>query len=112
MLLRVSRRLIKTHKYYILQLLHEKERDETNKIDENYYFQEFFIPTVGHMFNLTIFSYDHSNMDVYITALTEEDISKSLVNGKEIFHPVKHNSRLLINATRYSILKLLLYSDA
>ena len=66
-------------------------------IFKNFLYQLF----VGHMFNLTMFSYDHSNMNVHISALTEEDINKSLANGKEIFHPVKHNSRLLINATRY-----------
>jgi hypothetical protein len=101
MLSRVSRRLITVHEYYTLQLLNEKQRNSSNKIDRNYYFQEFFIPTVAHMFNLTRVIYDHSNMDVHISALSEEDIRKSLADGKRIFHAVKHDSQLLINATLY-----------
>jgi len=66
----------------------------------NYYFQEFLIPTVAHMFNLTMVIYDHSNMDVYFGALTEDKIREALANCKQIFHAVKHDSQLLINATQ------------
>jgi hypothetical protein len=101
MLSRVSRRLIKAHEYYTLQLLNEKQRNKSNVIDENYYFQEFFIPTVGHMFNLTLRIYNYSNMEVYFSPLSEDDIRNSLANGKQIFHAVKHDSQLLMNGTQY-----------
>ncbi len=101
MLSRVSRRLIHAHQYYIRQLLNETKQNNSIRIDSNYYFQEFFIPTVGRMFNLTMLIYDHSNMDVHVFKLSEDNIRKSLANGKQIFHPVKHDSQLLINATYY-----------
>jgi hypothetical protein len=101
MLSRVSRRLIDAHQYYIRQLFNERQKNSSNKIDNNYYFQEFFTPTIAHMVNLTMLIYDHSNMDVHVSQLKEDDIRKSLANGKRIFHPVKHDSQLLINATKY-----------
>jgi len=101
MLSRVSRRLIKAHQYYIQKLFYVKKQLNSSKIDSNYYYQEFFTPTVGHMFNLTMLIYDHSNMDVHVFKLSEDNIRKSLANGKQIFHPVKHDSQLLINATYY-----------
>ncbi len=99
MLSRVSRRLIQAHQYYIHQLWEERKQNLSIKIDNNYYYQEFFTPTVAHMFNLTMMIYDHSNMDVHVMRLSEDRIGKSLANGKQIFHPVKHDSQLLINAT-------------
>jgi len=99
MLSRVSRRLIQAHQYYIHQLWEERKQNLSIKIDNNYYFQEFFTPTVAHMFNLTMMIYDHSNMDIHVIGLSEDQIGKSLANGKQIFHPVKHDSQLLINAT-------------
>jgi hypothetical protein len=101
MLSRVSRRLINAHHYYIRQLFNERKQNNSTKIDNNYYFQEFFTPTVAHMFNLTMVIYDHSNMDVHVIALSEDNIRRSLANGKRIFHPVKHDSQLLNNATQY-----------
>jgi hypothetical protein len=101
MLSRVSRRLIQAHQYYARQLFDERQKNSSNKIDNNYYFQEFFTPTIAHMFNLTIIIYNHSNMDVHVSRLSEDNIRKSLANGKQIFHPVKHDSQLLINATSY-----------
>ncbi|CAF2620555.1 unnamed protein product [Rotaria sp. Silwood2] len=101
MLSRVSRRIIKAHQYYSLQLLNEKKRKNANKIDDNYYYQEFFIPTAANMFNLTMLMYNDSNMDVHVSALSEDNIRVSLAKGKKIFHAVKHDSQLLINATQY-----------
>ena len=101
MLARISRRLIKVHQYYTWQLLHEKKRKNTSNIDSNYYYQEFFIPTIAHLSNLTMTTYDHSNMDVGISKLSEDRIRQSLAKGKQIFHPVKHDSRLLTNSTQY-----------
>ncbi|CAF0850622.1 unnamed protein product [Adineta steineri] len=99
MLSRVSRRLINAHQYYVQQLLSERKKLNLTQFDNNYYYQEFLIPTVGHMFNLTMLIYDHSKMDVFFLALTENNIRDSLANGKRIFHAVKHDSPLLINAT-------------
>lgn len=100
MLSRVSRRLINAHQYYTRQLFYERKKNNTNKFDNNYYYQEFFTPTVAKMFNLTMVIYDHSNMDVHVSNLNEDNIRRSLANGKQIFHPVKHDSQLLINATQ------------
>lgn len=99
MLSRVSRRLIKAHQYYIEQMFNERKNLSDNQFDQNYYFQEFLIPTVGHMFNLTMLIYDSSNMEVSFTPLSEDDVARSLKNGKQIFHAVKHQSPLLVNAT-------------
>jgi hypothetical protein len=99
MLSRVSRRLIQAHQYYIHQLWEKRKENSSIQIDGNYYFQEFFIPTAAQLFNLTTIAYDHSNMDVYVFQLSEDDIRKSLADGKRIFHPVKHDSELLSNAT-------------
>ena len=52
MLSRVSRRLINAHQYYIRLLFNERQKNSSYKVESNYYFQEFFIPTVAHMFNL------------------------------------------------------------
>jgi hypothetical protein len=52
------------------------------------------------MFNLTMVIYDHSNMDVYFGALTEDKIREAIANGKRIFHAVKHDSTLIINGTQ------------
>ncbi|CAF1089002.1 unnamed protein product [Rotaria sp. Silwood1] len=101
MLSRVSRRLIKAHQYYTLQLLNETKQNNASKIDSNYYYQEFFIPTVANMFNLKMLIYDHSLMEVHVSSLTENDIRTLLAKGKHIFHAVKHDSQLLINATQY-----------
>ncbi|CAF1472411.1 unnamed protein product [Rotaria sordida] len=101
MLSRVSRRLINAHQYYTLQLLNETKQKNASQIDRNYYYQEFFIPTSAQMFNLTMLMYNRSNMDVGISPLNEDQIHKSLAKGNQIFHPVKHDSQLLINATRY-----------
>jgi hypothetical protein len=102
MLSRVSRRLIKAHEYYVRKLFDERKTLNLNVtvFDNNYYFQEFLIPTAAHMFNLTMAVYDHSNMDVFVIALTEDKIREALANGKRIFHAVKHDSPLLINATQ------------
>jgi hypothetical protein len=102
MLSRVSRRLIKAHEYYVRKLFDERKTLNLNVtvFDNNYYFQEFLIPTVAHMFNLTMVIYDHSNMEVFFTALSEDQIRESLAKGKQIFHAVKHDSPLLINATQ------------
>lgn len=100
MLCRVSRRLVQAHQYYTMELFRAKQQNISLSIDDNYYFQEFFIPTVAHMFNLTMEIYDHTKMDVHVSQLNEDNIRKSLQNGKEIFHPVKHDSQLLINATQ------------
>ncbi|CAF0984538.1 unnamed protein product [Adineta steineri] len=99
MISRVSRRLINAHQYYVRKLFSEQKKLNLTQFDNNYYHQEFLIPTVGHMFNLTMLIYDHSKMDVFFLALTENDIRESLAFGKRIFHPVKHDSPLLINAT-------------
>ncbi len=99
MLSRVSRRLIQAHQYYIHQLWEKRKENSSIKIEGNYYFQEFFIPTVARLFNLTTIAYDHSNMDVHVFRLSEDNIRKSLADGKQIFHPVKHDSELLSNAT-------------
>lgn len=100
MLCRVSNRLVQAHQYYTLQLLRAKQQNLSLMIDSNYYYQEFFIPTVAHMFNLRMEIYNHSNMDVHVSQLSEDNIRNSLRNGKQIFHPVKHDSQLLINATQ------------
>ncbi len=100
MLSRVSRRLINAHEYYVRQLFNERKNLNSSQFDNNYYFQEFLIPTVAHMFNLTMVIYDHSNMEVFFTALNEDQIRESLAKGKQIFHAVKHDSPLLINATQ------------
>jgi hypothetical protein len=100
MLSRVSRRLINAHEYYVRQLFNERKNLNSSQFDNNYYFQEFLIPTVAHMFNLTMLIYDHSNMEVFFTALSEDQIRESLAKGKQIFHAVKHDSQLLINATQ------------
>lgn len=97
---RVSRRLINAHQYYTLKLLDEKRKINATKIDDNYYYQEFFIPTSANMFNLTIIVYDQSTMKMDFIALSEEDILKSLNKGARIFHPVKHDSQILMNASR------------
>jgi len=100
MLSRVSRRLINAHEYYVRQLFNERKTLNSSQFDNNYYFQEFLIPTVAHMFNLTMVIYDYSNMEVFFTALNEDQIRESLAKGKQIFHAVKHDSQLLINATQ------------
>jgi hypothetical protein len=100
MLSRVSRRLINAHEYYVRQLFNERKTLNSSQFDNNYYFQEFLIPTVAHMFNLTMVIYDHSNMEVFCTPLSEDQIRESLAKGKQIFHAVKHDSPLLINATQ------------
>jgi hypothetical protein len=100
MLSRVSRRLINAHESYVRQLFNERKKLNSSQFDNNYYFQEFLIPTAAHMFNLTMAVYDHSNMDVFVIALTEDKIREALANGKRIFHAVKHDSPLLINATQ------------
>ncbi|UJR26660.1 hypothetical protein I4U23_007977 [Adineta vaga] len=97
MLSRISHRLINAHKYYIEQLYNERQYIIESQFDDNYYYQEFLIPTVAHMFNLTMLMYDSSNMNVFFTSLSEDDIRQSLKDGKKIFHAVKHNSSLLIN---------------
>ncbi|CAF0952286.1 unnamed protein product [Adineta steineri] len=99
MLSRVSRRLINAHQYYVQQLLSERKKPNVTQFDNDYYYQEFLIPTVGHMFNLTMLIYDYSKMDVYVYRLSENNIRNSLEDGKHIFHSVKHDSPLLINAT-------------
>jgi hypothetical protein len=100
MLSRVSRRLINAHEYYVRQLFNERKNLNSSQFDNKYYYQEFFIPTVAHMFNLTMVIYDHSNMEVFCTPLSEDQIRESLAKGKQIFHAVKHDSPLLINATQ------------
>ena len=100
MLSRISRRLIQAHQYYTIELRRVKQQNHSLSIDDNYYYQEFFIPTVARMFNLTMEMYNHSNMDVHVFQLGEDHIRKSLKNGNEIFHPVKHDSQWLINATQ------------
>jgi hypothetical protein len=99
MLSRVSSRLVQAHQYYIHQLWEKRKENSSIQIDNNYYFQEFFTPTVAHLFNLTMIIYDHSNMDVHVFPLSEDGIRRSLANGRHIFHPVKHDSQLLSNAT-------------
>lgn len=99
MISRVSRRLIEAHQYYTLQLLDEIKQDPSQSIEGNVYYQEFFIPTVAHMFNLSMHIYDHSNMAVHFRALNEAAIAQAMKSGKQIFHAVKHDSLLLINAT-------------
>jgi hypothetical protein len=99
MLSRVSRRLIDAHRYYALQLLDEIKQNPSQSIESNVYYQEFFIPTVAHMFNLSMLIYNHSNMDVHVDSLDEAHIRQAMNNGKQIFHAVKHDSLLLINAT-------------
>lgn len=99
MLCRVSYRLVQAHQYYTLELLRAKQQNLSLVIDNNYYYQEFFIPTAAHMSNLRMKIYDHSNMNVHVFRLSEDNIRNSLENGKQIFHSVKHDSLLLINAT-------------
>ncbi len=99
MLSRVSSRLVQAHQYYIHQLWEKRKENSSIQIDNNYYFQEFFTPTVAHLFNLTMIIYNHSNMDVHVSQLSEDDIRRSIANGRHIFHPVKHDSQLLSNAT-------------
>ena len=99
MISRISRRLINAHQYYIRQLFNERKTLNSSQFDDSYYYQEFFIPTVAQMFNLTMNMYDHSNMDVYSNILTEDNIRDSLAKNIQIFHAVKHDSPLLINAT-------------
>ncbi|CAF2973038.1 unnamed protein product [Rotaria sp. Silwood2] len=79
----------------------KKKRKNANEIDDNYYYLEFFIPTAANMFNLIMLMYNDSNMDVHISALSEDNIRHSLADGKQIFHAVKHDSQLLVNATQY-----------
>jgi hypothetical protein len=100
MLSRVSRRLVQAHQYYIKQLWQIRKENSSIRIEDNYYYQEFFTPTVAHMFNLTMIIYDHSKMDVHVFQLSEDNIRKSLTNGKYIFHPVKHDSQLLMNGSK------------
>ena len=52
------------------------------------------------MSNLTIVVYNDSNMNVNFPPLSEDDIRKSLASGQQIFHAVKHDSQILINATQ------------
>ncbi len=101
MLSLVSRRLIQAHQYYIHQLWEKRKGNSSIQIEGNYFFQEFFIPTAAaaQLFNLTTIAYDLSNLDVHVFPLSEDDIQKSLADGKQIFHPVKHDSELLSNAT-------------
>lgn len=92
---RVSHRLINAHRYYIEQLYNERKNISDNQFDNNYYYQEFLIPTAGHMFNLTMQMYDTSNMQVHIGSIKENEIQSLIQNGKQIFHAVKHDSMLV-----------------
>ena len=95
MLCRVSHRLIESHQHYTLALLNEIKRNNSLQSDGNLYFQEFFIPTVAHVSHLSMIIYDHSQMDVHVSRLSEDNIKTSWSQGKRIFHPVKHNSSFL-----------------
>ncbi|CAF1487987.1 unnamed protein product [Rotaria sordida] len=99
MLSRISRRLINAHQYYTRQLLHITKKLNASNIDSNYYYQEFVIPTVAHVFNLSMGIYDSSKLDIDVIVLDEGNIRQSLTDGRQIFHPVKHDSLLLVNAT-------------
>ena len=99
MFARISHRLINAHRYYIEQLYNERKTISDRQFDNNYYYQEFLIPTVSRMFNLTMQVYDTSNMEVDIGSIKENQIRGLIESGKQIFHAVKHDSKLLINTT-------------
>lgn len=96
---RISKRLINAHHHYVRELFREKKRNSSLKIDKNYYYQEFLIPTAAHMFDLKMATYDRSNTFLSAHNLNESEILELLTKGVKIFHAVKHNSQLLINAT-------------
>lgn len=103
MLVRVSRQLIKAHQKLTVALFDEIQRDQTLKFDKNFYFQEFFIPTVAHINHLSMVIYDNSKLDVHVSPLSEEDIRKSWQKGNRLFHPVKHQSDFLFHQLSSSV---------
>lgn len=93
---RVSRRLIEAHRYYTMKL---SLYNQSVNFDKSFYYQEFFIPTVAKMFNLSAAIYNTSTAIINILPLSENDIRRWLNEGKRIFHPVKHRSEVLFNET-------------
>ena len=101
MLCRVSHRLVRAHKRCLIDSLNEWKEDTSVPFDDGYQYQEFLISTCAHIYDLKMAIYDQSNIVLGLFALKEDFINQSLSKGIQIFHPVKHDSKILSNATVY-----------
>jgi hypothetical protein len=97
-LVRWSRRLL-LHHYQYMQLMHENRLGYA--IDSSFRFQEFLLPTIANMENLSIALYNEKYQSTHIDLgnHNDKDILTLLQSGKHIIYPIKYESIL----TKYPI---------